>query len=1035
MAISKIPTAVNDGGSAYTAKLDWENIVPMLNSVGKSSSGSTGGGAAAVSPSVPKAPSVTDVVEDTGERDYKLDNENINYSNAGYYTGTAYGGTGTGEYYGGSYTPTAPAKEPAYNINKPLVGGMTQRAFAPAQTPSAPAAETTKPEARDTVNTAPSVNDVNQSLLRQSAAEDSQKPASALLVPLQSGILNNPAFQYGIDQAIEQANNKTQGTPSAPQPGNEQSIMNWAWRNTGNALDALMNLGVRTAYAPDTVDIQAVNPVQPLQLPMNNRQAMIYGAQNAINTANNMNRLLGGGQFASDAQEYMTAPNRSANATQVQRQIINSLIEPSAPKTARISSTPNNPLSAANAPDLFNNGSYLGSSENKSGNTERNNGLVDWSQISDNLLSSGADNSQTDDTAIGNANTNIFADPYFDLSPVSKEELQYYIDSGYSPETAYQFVLQDKENERRGKVAANAYSPGIFSFDSLIGSPDYQNHENEGIAVSSNDNYDWGESTYGRPGDNAPIFEVASQYNKKTEEYRKIYSHLFDTALGQISANPQNPSAEEIQKATKMADNWALENGYRAPTWGEVTEQISSQNADKYEASRQTNKTSSQDNENSNDKKSALDGLIGWTGKNNTALGNELTPTKSKNGQLYYNAGITNPSEAVYHGGYNQATGDLQLQADIANGKITYDQIYDDYVKNHVSGLYQRYIANGMDDSAASQLARQNAMKLAYQRIYNLGYRPDYNDQASVDKYAIPGMMDIIEGMEKSIGNNYWTNGASYNDRLTNMVSGGFDGRDDRLFDELTSELAGNAYMNQHPEFRQGQLNRLQDIIDNPEKYPELYHDENNKPINFNRKIITDYLAQQKNGTKYSTTPGITNPGNINDPSSWNTALQAAMSGQLTKDQIIHMYDSNYSDLVIPEEAKRFFADPSHAIQQLYLNYGKNFGRTQSVEATSEEFQKALQALINANPALKLMVDNGVLSTDDVAFNFFKELKITDTDDLEEKYKSYGGGYSRSYGSGGGGGGGGGGYSTPNSAASKNQEETRIHNIMKNWTF
>ena len=358
---------------------------------------------------------------------------------------------------------------------------------------------------------------------------------------------------------------------------------------------------------------------------------------------------------------------------------------------------------------------------------------------------------------------------------------------------------------------------------------------------------------------------------------------------------------------------------------------------------------------------------------------NDQTPvTQPENNQTNLNDLIATPNN------YN-------LQLALKNGDITYRQIYDDYAQRHIPGLYQSYMATGKyDDATARERAIQNARSQAFQRIYDLGYRFDLENPDPY--YLLNGNEyvngDFINNFEKGINNDFYTNGASYADRLFNMASGHIEGRNDQLLDDLMSYSAGNAY------------------------------------------------ANQTKGSNYGTTLNL----DPNNPTGMNTALQAAMSGQLTKDQILHMYDSKNSDLIIPEEAKKFFAsDPSKAVQQLFLNGGKNAGNTESIEATSEEYAKALQALLDANPALKLMVDNGVLTKDDIAMNFFKDLKATGDNDLESKYKSYGGrgGYNRSYGYSRGGGGGYGGYgsSSGNSASSKNQDDTRIHNIMKNWTF
>lgn len=339
----------------------------------------------------------------------------------------------------------------------------------------------------------------------------------------------------------------------------------------------------------------------------------------------------------------------------------------------------------------------------------------------------------------------------------------------------------------------------------------------------------------------------------------------------------------------------------------------------------------------------------------------------------------------------NRSTGRLSTMVDLKNNVTNYDQLYNDYFSSHYGDLYNRYKELGYDDQRAMNTARDTAQRMAYQHIYDLGYRANENTPAA---YIVPSLQEHIAAMEKATGNNYYTNKASFDDRYLNMVMGGIEGHDDRLFDEITSELAGNAY------------------------------------------------ANQTRGTNYGTTPKITDLNNPDNQASWNTALQAAMSGSLTKDQILHLYDSQYSDLVIPEETKKWLAsDSTHSLQQMFLNMGKNGGRLEIAEGTPEEYRKAYEAFINANPALKLMRDNGVLSDDDIQMNFFKGANFEESDD-DKNNKAYGrsGGYGRSSSSRGGGGGGGGGSSygsggSGSGSSTKTQSTSRIHNIMKNWTF
>ena len=359
----------------------------------------------------------------------------------------------------------------------------------------------------------------------------------------------------------------------------------------------------------------------------------------------------------------------------------------------------------------------------------------------------------------------------------------------------------------------------------------------------------------------------------------------------------------------------------------------------------------------------------------------------------------------------NQNTGDLQLISDIRNGRTSYEQVYNDYFGNHYGSLYNRYLDLGMPEDQARQEAYVTTMRQANNRIYDLGYRPDYGNSdyfvpwlqpnGEYERDILNNLGSLINGIESTTGNNFYTNNASFDDRLMNMYWMGNEGRDDRLFYDLTSELAGNAY------------------------------------------------ANQTKGTNYGTTPKITDLNDRENPSSWNTALQAAMNGSLTKDQILHFYDSKDSDLVIPEETAKYLAsDSTHALQQLFLNNGQNIDRLETVSGTSEEYRKAMEAFLEANPALKLMVDNNVLSLDDIQMNFFRNVEFDDEENAKKNgYGSYSrSGYSRRGGGGGGrgGGGGGGGYSYGSSygnsgnssgATTKSQSDTRIHNIMKNWTF
>lgn len=169
-------------------------------------------------------------------------------------------------------------------------------------------------------------------------------------------------------------------------------------------------------------------------------------------------------------------------------------------------------------------------------------------------------------------------------------------------------------------------------------------------------------------------------------------------------------------------------------------------------------------------------------------------------------------------------------------------------------------------------------------------------------------------------------------------------------------------------------------------------------------------------------------------------------------ERVLRFYDQGegggFKDLNIPDEIKNFIADSQwDALGQLdnvrinedgTIEHYENPNAVQYIDATAEEYQAAIEALIKANPALMEMLDNDIITIDDVMNHFFKGLRVKGAGSGTGSGSGYGyGGYGyRGYG-GGRGYGGYGGYSSPyrpNDTA-RNQEEQRINNIMKNWTF
>ena len=133
------------------------------------------------------------------------------------------------------------------------------------------------------------------------------------------------------------------------------------------------------------------------------------------------------------------------------------------------------------------------------------------------------------------------------------------------------------------------------------------------------------------------------------------------------------------------------------------------------------------------------------------------------------------------------------------------------------------------------------------------------------------------------------------------------------------------------------------------------------------------------------------------------------------------------------------------SLNEIVSSYPQN---VETVEMTEKEFNAKFDKFLSANPELQSLIDSGAVTRADVAAYFCKNIKVVKED--ETNIKTYGGGgYLRGGGGGGrgrggGGGGGGGGRSygsstgtssvSSGSYASK-QSASRIHNIMKNWTF
>jgi hypothetical protein len=137
--------------------------------------------------------------------------------------------------------------------------------------------------------------------------------------------------------------------------------------------------------------------------------------------------------------------------------------------------------------------------------------------------------------------------------------------------------------------------------------------------------------------------------------------------------------------------------------------------------------------------------------------------------------------------------------------------------------------------------------------------------------------------------------------------------------------------------------------------------------------------------------------------------------------------DGKEWNLVIPEGCEDIIAsDKEHA------NDPKRNDNIETVYMTEEEYKEKVNKFIDANPQLAKLIESNKVTVDGIVANFLKAL-----------YKGNGGSGYRSGGYGGYYRGGGGGYrsyggssgGSSNSAGSTTQNQQRVYNIMKNWSF
>ena len=160
------------------------------------------------------------------------------------------------------------------------------------------------------------------------------------------------------------------------------------------------------------------------------------------------------------------------------------------------------------------------------------------------------------------------------------------------------------------------------------------------------------------------------------------------------------------------------------------------------------------------------------------------------------------------------------------------------------------------------------------------------------------------------------------------------------------------------------------------------------------------------------------------------------------QDSILHYFDNpEYSNggglptengagfrgVVIPESCQDIVATSKYgALDE------RNGDKIETVVMSDEKYTEAVLDFVEANPQISAMLEAGKLTLDGIIAHFFK--LNTAKPSGGSSYRGYGGYYR---------GGGGGGYrsyggssgGSSNSAGSTTQNQQRVYNIMKNWSF
>ena len=212
--------------------------------------------------------------------------------------------------------------------------------------------------------------------------------------------------------------------------------------------------------------------------------------------------------------------------------------------------------------------------------------------------------------------------------------------------------------------------------------------------------------------------------------------------------------------------------------------------------------------------------------------------------------------------------------------------------------------------------------------------------------------------------------------------------------------------------------------------------DEYNRPNEALDAIMNSYHYEDKNGMPL--TQG--GDGNYYDQNGKQYKGEVSAVYDYTPEDILNLFIRNgyWDDGVIAKDYGEGFRGIDNVPQEVIDNllatsHNAAENEREKFTGTEDEYYRLADLFIANVPALKILLDKGAIQPADIEKFFFR------SPNGKKSPKGSGYGSTRSYRGGGGGGGyrgGGGGYSGGGSSpTTAKQKQSRIYNIMKNWSF